>query len=405
MARYKYVITDKYGKEKKGMLESQSEEQAIARLKGDGSVVLQIKETKSLDDAAWNIQIGSGVKKKDITIFCKQFHSILTAGVTVIDGLQMVQDQTENKNLRRALLNVQANVSKGESLAGAMEQEGKVFPELLIHMVRAGEATGNLEIAFERITSQFDKDMKLVSMVRSAMIYPIVVVIVAVAVVIILMSTVIPNFRETFETMGEELPGLTKMVIALSDFITGHLVGVLGTIVGLVIFIIVGKGTEPGKQFLSRVALIIPMIKNFSVKNASARFSMTMATLVMSGVPLVDALEIAGDVISNRLIRKAVKDCREEVMQGIPMSEPLEASGVFPPMLTHMLRIGEETGTTEQMLDKVAEYYEEEVTEATRNLTTAMEPMIIIVLAVLVGGILGAVMMPMLSIYENAGNA
>lgn len=405
MARYKYVITDKYGKEKKGMMESQSEEQAIARLKGDGSVVLQIKETKSLDDAAWNIQIGSGVKKKDITIFCKQFHSILTAGVTVIDGLQMVQDQTENKNLRRALLNVQANVSKGESLAGAMEQEGKVFPELLIHMVRAGEATGNLEIAFERITSQFDKDMKLVSMVRSAMIYPIVVVIVAVAVVIILMSTVIPNFRETFETMGEELPGLTKMVIALSDFITGHLVGVLGTIVGLVIFIIIGKGTEPGKQFLSRVALIIPMIKNFSVKNASARFSMTMATLVMSGVPLVDALEIAGDVISNRLIRKAVKDCREEVMQGIPMSEPLEASGVFPPMLTHMLRIGEETGTTEQMLDKVAEYYEEEVTEATRNLTTAMEPMIIIVLAVLVGGILGAVMMPMLSIYENAGNA
>ena len=405
MARYKYVITDKYGKEKKGMLESQSEEQAIARLKGDGSVVLQIKETKSLDDAAWNIQIGSGVKKKDITIFCKQFHSILTAGVTVIDGLQMVQDQTENKNLRRALLNVQANVSKGESLAGAMEQEGKVFPELLIHMVRAGEATGNLEIAFERITSQFDKDMKLVSMVRSAMIYPIVVVIVAVAVVIILMSTVIPHLRQTFETMGEELPGLTKMVIALSDFITGHLVGVLGTIVGLVIFIIVGKGTEPGKQFLSRVALIIPMIKNFSVKNASARFSMTMATLVMSGVPLVDALEIAGDVISNRLIRKAVKDCREEVMQGIPMSEPLEASGVFPPMLTHMLRIGEETGTTEQMLDKVAEYYEEEVTEATRNLTTAMEPMIIIVLAVLVGGILGAVMMPMLSIYENAGNA
>ncbi len=405
MARYKYVITDKYGKEKKGMMESQSEEQAIARLKGDGSVVLQIKETKSLDDAAWNIQIGSGVKKKDITIFCKQFHSILTAGVTVIDGLQMVQDQTENKNLRRALLNVQANVSKGESLAGAMEQEGKVFPELLIHMVRAGEATGNLEIAFERITSQFDKDMKLVSMVRSAMIYPIVVVIVAVAVVIILMSTVIPNFRETFETMGEELPGLTKMVIAMSDFITGHLVGVLGTIAGLVIFIIIGKGTEPGKQFLSRVALIIPMIKNFSVKNASARFSMTMATLVMSGVPLVDALEIAGDVISNRLIRKAVKDCREEVMQGIPMSEPLEASGVFPPMLTHMLRIGEETGTTEQMLDKVAEYYEEEVTEATRNLTTAMEPMIIIVLAVLVGGILGAVMMPMLSIYENAGNA
>lgn len=404
MARYKYVITDKYGKEKKGLMESQSEEQAIARLKGDGSVVLNIKESHSLNDASWNIQIGTGVKKKDITVFCKQFYSILTAGVTVIDGLQMVQEQTENKNLQKALLNVQANVAKGESLAGAMEQEGKVFPELLIHMVRAGEATGNLEIAFERITSQFDKDMKLGSMVRSAMIYPIVVFVVAIAVVIILMTTVIPNFKETFETMGEELPVLTQMVVNISNFVTSHILGVLGTIAGLVIFILVGKGTEPGKQFLSRVALLVPMFKNFSVKNASARFSMTMATLVMSGVPLVDALEIAGDVISNRVIRKAVKDCREEVMQGIPMSEPLEASGVFPPMLTHMLRIGEETGTTEQMLDKVAEYYEEEVSVATKNLTTAMEPMIIVLLAVLVGGILGAVMMPMLSIYENAGN-
>lgn len=404
MARYKYVITDKYGKEKKGMMESQSQEQAIAKLKGDGSVVLDIKESKSLGDASWNIQFGSGVKKKDITVFCRQFHSILTAGVTVIDGLAMVQDQTENKVLRKSLLNVQANVSKGDSLAGAMEQEGKVFPELLIHMVRAGEATGNLEIAFDRVTTQFDKDLKLASMVRSAMIYPIVVLVVAVAVVIILMTTVIPNFKDTFDAMGEELPGLTLMVVALSDFVTENFVAVIGTIVGIVAFIIIGKGTEPGKQFLSRVALFMPMIKTFSIKNACARFSMTMSTLVMSGVPLVNALEIAGDVVNNRVIRKAIKDCREEVMQGIPMSEPLEASGIFPPMLTHMMRIGEETGTTEQMLDKVAEYYEQEVTDATRNLTTAMEPMIICLLAVLVGGILGAVMMPMLSIYENAGN-
>lgn len=405
MAKFKYVITDKYGKEKKGVMESTSEEQAIAKLKGDGSVVLQIRESQSLDDASWNIQIGSGVKKKDITIFCKQFHSILTAGVTVIDGLQMVQDQTENKVLRKSLYNVQNNVAKGDSLANAMAAEGKVFPELLIHMVTAGEATGNLEIAFARVTTQFDKDLKLKSMVRSAMIYPIVVLVVAVAVVIILMSTVIPQFKDTFDAMGEELPALTQMVMKMSDFITGHMVEVLGTITGIVVFVIIGKGTEAGKQFMSRVSLVLPLIKDFAVKNSAAKFSMTMSTLVMSGVPLVDALGIAGDVISNRVIRQAVKDCREEVMQGIPMSEPLEASGVFPPMLTHMLRIGEETGTTEQMLDNVAEYYEEEVAEVTKNLTTAMEPMVIIVLAVLVGGILGAVMMPMLSIYENAGNA
>ena len=405
MAKYKYHITDKYGKEKKGVLESSSEEQAIARLKGDGSIVLDIKESNALSDANWNITIGNPVKKKDITIFCKQFYSILTAGVTVIDGLRMVQDQTENKYLKKALFNVQVNVEKGDTLANAMRAEGKVFPELLIHMVAAGEATGNLEIAFDRVCNQFDKDMKLTSMVRSAMIYPIVVLIVAVIVVIVLLTTVIPNFQSAFDSMGEELPGLTLAVIAASDFVVDHIVGL---IIGIIVFfslLMYAKGTETGKKFTSMVALKIPMFKNFSIKNAAAKFSLTMSTLIMSGVPLVQALDIVADVVSNRVIRQAIKGCREEVMEGIPMSEPLEASGVFPPMVTHMLKIGEETGTTEQMLDKVAEYYEAEVEEATKALTTAMEPAVIIILALLVGSIIGAVLMPMLDIYKNAGNA
>ncbi|MCH5252321.1 MAG: type II secretion system F family protein [Lachnospiraceae bacterium] len=403
MARYKYRITDKYGKEKRGTLESNSEEAAIARLKGDGSVVLEIKETMALSEASWNIQIGNPVKKKDITIFCKQFHSILTSGVTVIDGLRMIQDQTENKVLRKALYNVQVNVEKGDTLANAMEMEGKVFPSLLIHMVAAGEATGNLEIAFDRICNQFDKDMKLTSMVRSAMIYPIVVLIVAVIVIIVLMTQVIPNFQSAFDSMDTELPGLTLMVIAVSDFMVDNFIAVIGTLIFLVFLISFGKNTEPGKQFTSRLALAIPMFKNFSVKNAAAKFSLTMSTLIMSGVPLVEALDIVANVVENRIIRKAIKGCKEEVMQGIPMSEPLEASGVFPPMVHHMMKIGEETGTTEQMLDKIAEYYEAEVEDATKALTTAMEPAVIILLAVLVGGVIGSILMPMLKIYEMAG--
>lgn len=405
MARYKYRITDKYGKEKRGTMESTSEEAAVAKLKGDGSIVLEIKESASLSDASWNIQIGNPVKKKDITIFCKQFHSILTSGVTVIDGLRMIQDQTQNKALRKALYNVQVSVEKGDSLANAMEMEGKVFPSLLIHMVAAGEATGNLEIAFDRICKQFDKDMKLTSMVRSAMIYPIVVLIVAVIVIIVLMTQVIPNFQSTFESMDTELPMLTQMVINVSDFIVQNFIAVMGTLLFLVFFISFGKGTEPGKQFTSRLAMAIPIFKNFSVKNAAAKFSLTMSTLIMSGVPLVESLDIVANVVENRVIRKAIKGCREEVMQGIPMSEPLEASGVFPPMVHHMIKIGEETGTTEQMLDKIAEYYEGEVEEATRNLTTAMEPAIIILLAVLVGGVIGAILMPMLEIYNMANGA
>ena len=405
MARFKYVLTDKYGKQKRGVVESPSQEQAVAKLTAEGGVVMEIHESASIDDAKWNVTIGNPVKKKDITIFCKQFHSILNAGVTLIDGLHMVTDQTENKALKKSLSNVTTSVEKGDSLANAMKAEGKVFPEILIHMVAAGEVTGNLEVSFERICKQFDKDMKLVSMVRSAMIYPIVVLVVAVAVVIILLKTVIPNFQDAFDSMGAELPALTKAVVAASQFVTNNFLALIGGIILFIALILYLKSTETGKMCTSKLVLKIPMFRNFSVKNAAAKFSVTMSTLIMSGVSIVDSLDIVADVISNRVIRKAIKNCKSEVMEGIPMSEPLEASGVFPPMVTHMIKIGEETGTTESMLDKVAEYYKAEVEEATKNLTTIMEPMVIILLAVLVGGILGAVLMPMLGIYENAGNA
>lgn len=403
MATFKYRITDKYGKDKKGTVEANSEEAATAKLKGEGAIVHSIKETTSVDDAAWNISIGNPVKLKDITLFCRQFYSILNAGVTVVEGLKMLEDSTENKVLRKSIYNVQVNVEKGETLANAMALEGKVFPDLLINMVAAGEATGNLSVAFERICTQFEKDQKLRSMLIGAMIYPVVVLIVAVIVVIILMVVVIPNFQQVFAEMGETLPLPTRIVIAVSDFMVANIVWVIAGIIALIAAIISAKNTEAGKQFTSRMCLKIPLVKDFSVKNAAAKFSMTMSTLVVSGVPLVEALGIVANVVENRVIRKVLNDAREEVMQGVPMSEPIEASEVFPQMVHHMIRIGEETGNTEAMLDKVAEYYEQEVETATKNLTTAMEPAVIIVLAVVCGGVVGAIVMPMMQIYTMAG--
>lgn len=403
MATFKYRITDRYGKDKRGTVEANSEEAATAKLKGEGAIVHFIKETTSVDDAAWNISIGNPVKLKDITLFCRQFYSILNAGVTVVDGLKMLEDSTENKTLRKSIYNVQVNVEKGETLANAMALEGKVFPDLLINMVAAGEATGNLSIAFERICTQFEKDQKLRSILIGAMIYPIVVLVVAVIVVIVLMVVVIPQFQEIFSMMGEQLPLPTRIVIAVSEFMQANLIWVIGGIIGFVGLIIYAKNTETGKQITSRMCLKIPVVKDFSIKNAAAKFSMTMSTLVMSGVPLVEALGIVANVVENRVVRKVLNDSREEVMQGVPMSEPIEASEVFPQMVYHMLRIGEETGNTEAMLDKVAEYYEQEVETATKNLTTAMEPVVIILLAVVVGGVVGAIVMPMMQIYSMAG--
>ena len=403
MATYKYKITDKYGKDKKGTVEAGSEEAASAKLKGEGAIVHSIRETTSVDDAAWNISIGNPVKLKDISLFCRQFYSILNAGVTVVEGLKMLQGSTANKVLRKSLYNVQVNVEKGETLANAMALEGKVFPDLLINMVAAGEATGNLSIAFERICTQFDKDVKLKSMLVSAMIYPVVVLVVAVIVIIVLMVVVIPNFQEIFATMGEELPLPTRIVVAVSDFMVENLVFVIGGIIAFIALIMAAKNTESGKQITSKMCLKLPVIKDFSVKNAAAKFSMTMSTLITSGVPIVEAIGIVANVVENRVVRKTLNDAREDVMQGIPMSEPLEASEVFPEMVYHMIRIGEETGNTEAMLDKVAEYYEQEVEAATKNLTTAMEPMVIMLLAVVVGGVVGAIVMPMMQIYQMAG--
>ena len=235
------------------------------------------------------------------------------------------------------------------------------------------------------------------------MIYPIVVLVVAVIVVIVLMVVVIPQFQEVFSMMGEQLPLPTRIVIAVSEFMQANLIWVIGGIIGFVGLIIYAKNTETGKQITSRMCLKIPVVKDFSIKNAAAKFSMTMSTLVMSGVPLVEALGIVANVVENRVVRKVLNDSREEVMQGVPMSEPIEASEVFPQMVYHMLRIGEETGNTEAMLDKVAEYYEQEVETATKNLTTAMEPAVIILLAVVVGGVVGAIVMPMMQIYSMAG--
>lgn len=405
MAKFKYKMTDPYGKEKNGTMEASSIEAARAKLTAEGNVVLDLSEALDLDNAAWNIQFGTGVKKKDITIFARQFASVLEAGVTVIDGLRMVQDQTENKALRKALFNVQTNVEKGETLAGAMKMEGKVFPELLIHMVQAGEATGNMEVAFKRVAVQFEKDQKLHSMLIQSMIYPIMVLIVAVIVVVVLMMKVIPQFVSVFDSLGQELPTPTKIVMAVSDYFVNNPIVIFGAIGAIIVLVMVAKKTEQGKQLISRIVLKLPVFKDFSVKSAAAKFSTTMSTLIVAGVPMVEAVGIVADIIENRVIRQSLHDAKADVLEGIPLSEPLETAGIFPPMLPHMVKIGEETGAVESMLDKVADYYEQETENAAKALTTIMEPITIILLAVVVGGVVMAIVMPMMGIYQAAEGA
>ena len=400
MANFAYTVMDKGGNEKKGTIEAENQDKATSQLKNEGYIVISIAEASALNK---EIKLSGGAGKKptarDFSIMCRQFESMLAAGVTVIDAMNMLGSQTENNRLRVALKNVQVSVEKGDTLASSMEAEG-IFPSLLVKMVRAGEASGSLEISLNRMATQFEKDAKTQALIKKAMVYPIVVVIVAIAVVVVMLIVVIPNYVNMFDDMGVELPKITQMVVAMSNFLIEKWYIVLAVGAGLVFLIKAASKTDTGQYILGKAGLTLPVLGDFTIKSSTARFARTLSTLLAAGIGLVDAVDIVADTMDNVLVRQAMKQCREEVMLGTPLSQPLEQSGMFPPMVYQMTRIGEESGDVEGLLTKLADYYEEEVEMATQSLMAAMEPMIIIVLAGIVGFLVGACMAPMLTMYQ-----
>ncbi|MBR6329782.1 MAG: type II secretion system F family protein [Lachnospiraceae bacterium] len=400
MANFAYTVMDKGGNEKKGTIEAENQDKATSQLKNEGYIVISVAEASALNK---EIKLSGGAGKKptarDFSIMCRQFESMLAAGVTVIDAMNMLGSQTENNRLRVALKNVQVSVEKGDTLASSMEAEG-IFPPLLVKMVRAGEASGSLEISLNRMATQFEKDSKTQALIKKAMVYPIVVVIVAIAVVVVMLIVVIPNYVNMFDDMGVELPKITQMVVAMSNFLIEKWYIVLAVGAGLVFLIKAASKTDTGQYILGKAGLTLPVLGDFTIKSSTARFARTLSTLLAAGIGLVDAVDIVADTMDNVLVRQAMKQCREEVMLGTPLSQPLEQSGMFPPMVYQMTRIGEESGDVEGLLTKLADYYEEEVEMATQSLMAAMEPMIIIVLAGIVGFLVGACMAPMLTMYQ-----
>jgi type IV pilus assembly protein PilC len=352
-----------------------------------------------------SISIGAKVKAKDLSIFCKQFESILHAGVTVIQALQMITDQVENKHLKKALDQSRILVEKGESLADAMRAQEGVFPDMLLNMVEAGEASGSLETSFRRMAEQFEKDNKTQAMLKQAMIYPIVLLVVVAAVVVVMLTYVIPQFKETLEGAGSSLPAITVLVMNLSNGLIHWWWLVVAIIVAAVFIFRTWAKTETGAIVLGRILLRIPLVGDLQIKSASARLARTLSTLMASGIPMVDAISIVTKLMSNRIVQKVMEEARGEVERGTPLSQPLEASGVFPPLLYNMAAIGEETGNMEEMLEHAADFYEEEVENATKALTTVMEPFIIVLMAGIVLPIMMAIMMPMMSIYSAAENS
>ena len=399
MAKYSFKVVDSSGKSQKKTVEAKSEEAARVKLKSEGYSVAGVG--KEVGGAK---KKGGKVTDRDLSVFCKQFAAVLRAGVPIISALDMMGEQMTNKTLQSALADAGAYVQKGGTLADAMRQNPKAFPSMLANMVAAGESSGKLEIAFERMATQFEKDGAIKAKIKGAMTYPIVILVVVIGVVALLMVMVIPTFSEMFKEMGTKLPAATQVLVNMSDFIASKWWLLLIIIVALIFGIKFFKKTPAGQQLFSQIALKAPIFGQLSVKTAAATFSRTFATLLASGIPLIDAVEQTGKVMKNKVIRDGVISCKAQVAKGVPLSKPIRDLDIFPTMLPSMMHIGEETGNIEDMMNKNAEYYEEEVEMAVQSFMAMLEPMIIIGLAGIVGVLIGAVMAPMLAMYQGLDN-
>ena len=397
MAVFNYKVVDKNGKNKKGTIEAPNRDGAEKKLKADGYAIMSLTEQNSPFSGGL---IKKKVKSKDLAVFCKQFSAVIRAGVTIISALELMGDQIENKTLQRAVMDAKTYVEKGGTLADALRVNSEVFPPIMINMVAAGELSGNLEICLDRLTEHFEKDNALSAKIKGAMTYPIVVFIVMIIVVIVVMVMVIPNFSSMFAEMGTQLPLATRIMVAASNFIIHKwwllIIIVAAIVVGCKAF----KRSSVGEQLFANMAIKMPIFGNLTIKSACSRFARTMSTLMASGISMIDAVEQVAKMMDNKIIRDGLLDAKTQVAKGIPLSKPLKDMEMLPPMLSAMTKIGEETGDIEEMLSKVAEYYDEEVEEATNKLTAAMEPLIMVVLACIVGMIVAAVYGPIMSMYS-----
>ena len=402
MPGYFYIVADKAGKEKRGKMEANNRDAAKELLKKDGYVILSLEEQSQQFDM--NFTFGRKLKPRDLSVFCRQFVSILESGVAMKEALAMLEEQTEKKTLKKSIAEVLTNIEKGNSLADAMRGESHVFPPMLINMVEAGESSGNLEMAFSRMAEQFEKEAKLKATVRKATVYPIVLIFACIGVIGVMLLYVIPIFIDMFKEIDMEMPAFTMFVMGLSEWAGTHVYIIVGVAVAIFAAYQAYYRTEGGRKNIDKIKMKMPLFGQLVVKSNCSRFARTASTLLAAGVPMIDCLDIVSRIVNNIHYSMAIQNAREEVMKGIPLSEPLRDAGIFPPMVYHMTGIGEETGNIEQMLNKLADYYDEEVEITTQTILAAMEPLIIVFMAVVVGSLVIASILPIAAMYEGLDN-
>jgi type IV pilus assembly protein PilC len=396
MPDYKYQGTSRTGGSVSGVMTASNKTELASLLKRQ-----QITATKMTEKGKeFNMpQFGGGVKSKELAIFTRQFSVMIDAGLPLVQCLEILASQQENKFFQKVLTNTRGQVEGGATLSAAMRGSPKVFDPLYVNMVEAGETGGILDTILQRLSTYIEKNVKLQRAVKSALVYPVGVLTVAGGVITLLLWKVVPIFATLFAGLGVDLPLPTKIVIALSNFI--------GSIFGLLILIALGAGifglkvwygTPQGRFVLDSIVLKLPVLGILMRKIAVARFTRTLGTLISSGVPILEGLDITAKTAGNAVVEKALQQVRRSLEEGKSLTEPLKESEVFPGMVTQMIAVGEQTGAMDAMLQKIADFYEEEVDAAVKDLLTALEPIMIVFLGVVVGGVVISMYLPLFSL-------
>ncbi len=400
MATFTYSARTLTGDLQNGEIDLPSRDEVIGHLRKSRLIPVKIEEKKA-GGINLNMTIGSGIKTRDIVIFTRQFATMINAGLPLVQSLDILAKQTENKHLAETIGRVLYDVESGNTLADAMRRHPKVFTDLFTNMVAAGESGGILDVILLRLASFLEKSDALKRKIKSAMIYPTVIMCVAVIAVAVLLIFVIPTFQKMFADAGVPLPLPTRFVIAMSAFLQAYWWAVVLGIAGAVFAIRMYYKTDAGHLTVDRLLLRMPVMGNLLRKSAVSRFTRTLGTLVASGVSILEGLEITARTAGNRVIHDAVMQSRSSIAGGDTISDPLKRSGVFPPMVVQMINVGEQTGGLDEMLSKIADFYDEEVDAAVESLLAAMEPIMIVVLGVIVGGMIVSMYLPIFDMINT----
>jgi len=417
MAKFEYIAVNAKGQETAGAIEAGSKDDAINKLRGgglfptqvapEGQLTAAVRKTKK--SAAANRSRGrkvkGKVKSKNLMIWTRQLATLIDSGLPLLRGLNVLSNQEPNPVLKSTVLQLAESVQNGSTFSESLSQHPKVFNKLYVNMVKAGELGGVLELVLNRLAEYQEKAQKLKNKIVSAMVYPIIVIFIAMAIVIFLLTYIVPQFVQIFENMvkggAEAMPALTKMVMKASDFIKYNWY-IIGIVIAVIFFAVKAyASTKGGRKTLDRLKLKMPLFGPVLLKSSIARFTRTLGTLVTSGVPILQALNITRDTAGNHIVADAIMKVHDAVKEGESMVNPLEASKIFPPMVISMVEVGEETGQLPEMLLKVADVYDDEVDNAVSALTSLLEPIMIVVLAVIVAVIVLALFQPLLEVITK----